>query len=169
MKTESFSPLVSLIDNARTVGSSAYFGECADWLIAAAIHRDSGALSRSNWRVIQKALSYIDPGALQVERFTHWAVGWVDYLIIRPDAAAVLAECQRLRARLVDYPVLNEEDFSEEEQNEANEVWKNCYRQADRVEYIRKNRSQFEFHGLRDAVGCIRGDYFAGYASELLS
>lgn len=38
----------------------------------------------------------------------------------------------------------------------------------ERVEYIRKHRSQFEFRDFADMLGCVRGKYFAGYASELI-
>jgi hypothetical protein len=64
---------------------------------------------------------------------------------------------------------LDESDFSEVEQEEANETWRNCYDVSERVKYIREHRSQFEFHDLGDMLGCVRGNYFAGYASELLS
>jgi len=59
--------------------------------------------------------------------------------------------------------------FSEYETEEANDVWRDCYRPEERIDYIRKHRSQFKFRGLSDLIGCVRGHYFAGYASELLS
>lgn len=161
--------LITLRENSKAIGSSAYWGDHGDWVIALAIHRDSGALSRSNWRVMQKLLGAIDADALHIERFSHWAVGWCDYLLVRPDAALVLAELMLLNERLDGYPVLDESDWSDEEQQEADETWRNCYNAADRAKYVRAHRSQFEFRGLRDAVACLRGDYFAGYASELIS
>lgn len=51
----------------------------------------------------------------------------------------------------------------------AQEVWRTCYSDAERIDYIREHRSQFEFRSFADMLGCVRGRYFAGYASELLS
>ena len=38
-----------------------------------------------------------------------------------------------------------------------------------RINYIRENRSQFEFYNFEDLMCCVRGEYFAGYANELLN
>lgn len=121
--------------------------------------------SAQKWAALKKA----DAENVTVERFNHWAVGWVDYLVISPDAASLVAMVEKMQADIESYPVLDDDDFSELEQEEAEQIWKNCYSQAERVKYIREFRSQFEFRGLRDAIGCINGDYFAGYASELIN
>jgi hypothetical protein len=65
--------------------------------------------------------------------------------------------------------VLNEEDYSEEEQEEAEVIWRECYQPQDRIAYIRKYRNQFDFSDFADLLGCVRGNYFAGYASELIN
>lgn len=57
---------------------------------------------------------------------------------------------------------------SEAEEEQAQEVWRDCYRPKARIEYIREHREQFEFRSFADMLGCVRGRYFAGYASELL-
>jgi hypothetical protein len=41
--------------------------------------------------------------------------------------------------------------------------------EKERIAYIRKHRSEFEFADLRDMLSCVRGNYFAGYASELIA
>lgn len=161
--------------------SSAYWGEKSDWLVVATKHRNSDCLVRSNFRCLIEALAgkeHKHAGAkgsseltefLAIEEASHWAVGWLQYLIINPADTVGIALAEKLLAEIEDYPVLNEEDFSELESEEANETWKNCYNPSERIEYIRQNRSQFEFHDLRDMLGCVRGNYFAGYASELLN
>lgn len=53
--------------------------------------------------------------------------------------------------------------------SEANAVWRDCYQLKERVEYVRKHRGQFDFRSFSDMLSCLRGNYFAGYASELLS
>lgn len=129
--------------------------------------RDSDALERSNFRV---ALAEIggESETVIVVRESHWAVGWVEWVAVHESDSKSLEIASRLAGKVENYPILDEEDFSTLEQEDANEVWRNCYSPTERIEYIRKHRSQFEFHGYRDMIGCIRGRYFAGYASGLL-
>lgn len=143
--------------------------------------RDSGCLEESNFACVLAALKALPPfvysapdcdneiESRQVIRESHWAVGWVEWIAIHEADTAALELCDRLRGEANDYPVLNEEDYSEREQAAADTTWKDCYSQAERVKYVRAHRSQFDFRGLRDAIGCLRGDYFAGYASELIN
>ncbi len=165
----------TITENNRAVGSSAYWGERGHWFIAAAQHRDSDCLTRSNFRSFKSALKEFDSwqsndeGAYCVESFNHWAVGWVEYLLVNPECKAAIELADKLREKLKDYPVLDENDFSNLENDEANEVWRNCYSPSERIKYIREHTSQFEFRGFSDMLGCVRGKYFAGYASELLT
>jgi hypothetical protein len=171
---------------------SAYWGERADWLIVYTTHRDADCLNRSNYRTVLRMLgakgtegakgSQSITDNLAIEEASHWACGWVQRIVIRPatkalrdsDADAWL-ECVRqeeavakVLGRIESYPVLDENDFCELETEEANQIWTSCYSVADRIEYIRKHRSQFEFGDFADMLGCVRGKYFAGYASELI-
>ncbi len=144
------------------------------WCIVYTSNRDANALTRSNARVIAKALDAFSEDDCRAESHSHWACGHVDGYAIRVyDAAGNVTPAFTAYAELVialeDYPVLDDEDFSAEEEEEANEVWKNCYRDSERLEYIRANRSQFEFHDFADLLGSVRGRHFGGYASELLS
>jgi hypothetical protein len=131
-------------------------------------HRDSDALSRSNFRSGLKAIGG-ESDTVTVVRESHWAVGWVEWIAIEACDSKALKIADEIKAGLDDYPVVDESDWSEEEMNEANEVWKACYDASERIEYIREHRSQFEFHGFADLLSCVRGNYFAGYASELLN
>lgn len=159
----------TLNENTREVGSSAYWGERGHWFLAAAQTRDSDCLARSNFRCFTAELKSIDENSYAIESFNHWAVGWVEYLLVNPECKKAVELAESLRTRLEDYPILDEHDFSELESDEANEVWKNCFREKERIEYIRTHRSQFDFRNFQDILGCARGNYFAGYASELLN
>lgn len=130
-------------------------------------NRDSEALTESNWRVSIRDLNALaEPETWELHRFGHWACGWFEIVIVQPGtAAAKLGETTE--NALADYPVLDEHDFSELEHEQADAMWRHM-RQRERVDYIRENRSQFEFQGFADMLGCARGKYFAGYASELL-
>lgn len=143
--------------------------------------RDSDALERANFDAMLKALGGErndperedpnDEGAalslVRVVRESHWAVGWVEWIAIHETATDDLRLADKIKGKLED-SVVDEELFSQYETEEANEVWRDCYRMKDRIEYIRKHRSQFEFRNYADMIGCVRGKYFAGYASELL-
>lgn len=43
-----------------------------------------------------------------VQRFTHWAVGWVDYVIINTQRTEVVEACADIMRRLDAYPLLDE-------------------------------------------------------------
>jgi hypothetical protein len=133
--------------------------------------RDSDCLEESNFATMLELLGG-ESEVVTVVRESHWAVGWVEWIAIEADGTAesdkALQTADQAKERLADYPVLNEEDLSEREQAAADETWKNCYSWKERIEYIRQHDSQFEFHDYADLLGCVRGQYFAGYASELL-
>lgn len=97
--------------------SFAYWGEREGWLIALTQHRDSDALDRSNWRTIVPAMLADHPDDAATETVSHWAVGWVEYLLVRPGTAAADA-AQRWADKLADYPVADEEDYGNLEWSE---------------------------------------------------
>lgn len=130
--------------------------------------RDSDCLERSNFAEMLQLLGG-ETETVIVVRESHWAVGWIEWIAIHQDDEASLAIADEAKGRLEDYPVLNEDDFSTREMEEANEIWRECYSPFERIDYIRRYRSQFEFHDFADMIACIRGEYFAGYASELIN
>lgn len=92
----------------------------ADWFIGpVGVHRDSDTLDRANWQTVNDAYDKIDPEGddHEVLRFGHWAVGWIEEVAYRPGSqCAALAD--EFRARLEDYPVLDEHLWSELEMEE---------------------------------------------------
>ena len=130
--------------------------------------RDSDCLERSNFECMLKALGG-ESETVTVVRESHWAVGWVEWIAIHQDDETALKIADDIQERLQDYPVISDDDFSEKEMEEANQVWTNCYSWQERIKYIRENRDQFEPHDFQDLLECVRGKYFIGYASELLT
>lgn len=129
--------------------------------------RDSDDLEESNFAVMLKDLGG-ESDTVLVVRESHWAVGWVEWIAIHQSDDKALAIADRNKKRLADYPVLDENDWSDRETESANRVWTECYSVKERIDYIREHRSQFEFHDYAHMIGCVRGKHFAGYASELL-
>lgn len=140
--------------------------EYRNWYGVIGRSRDSTALERSNFRVALKMLGG-ESENIRVERYRHWAVGWIEEVYVKPetDEYKIAAEIER---RLDNYPVLDDEDYCKEEMNEADEIWKNCFDVKTRITYIRENRNQFDFNGLVEILHCVRGKAFYGYASALI-
>lgn len=139
--------------------------EHAEWLVVpCTLKRDSDCADESNHHAALKYLGGESDTCITVEH-SHWACGWVRFIIVSPEREP---EVSAIATDLDMYPLLDEDDHTEREMNAANEVWERCYNEKERIAYIRKHSSQFEFHSMADLMGCVRGKYFAGYASELL-
>jgi len=139
------------------------------WLVAPVIRtRDSDPLEESNFQTALRELGD-ESDTVEVHRFGHWGPGWYEIIIIDPLDVERVAIAEKLKEGLEIYPILDEDDHSEREHEAAHETWKHCYSPEERVKYIRRHRSQFDFYSLTDVLGCVRGHYFRGCASELLS
>jgi len=92
------------------------------WTLVYTNHRDSDLLDESNAEAISEAMEpFLDqePCDVMEEHHDHWAVGWVDGYAIRVYRDGQITEAFRtwhdLQARMNDYPLLNEEDYSSRE------------------------------------------------------
>lgn len=148
--------------------------------------RDSDALEESNFTIASRELLALKDKAelpleelermanngicetVEIVRESHWAVGWVEWIAIHSSNTAALAKARELCESANQYPPLDESHWSNLEHERAEEVWSKCFDVEERILYIRRHRSQFEFRDFADLLGCVRGKYFAGYASELL-
>lgn len=94
------------------------------WLIATATqHRDSVSVDVSNHRVIERKLTEIDPDqeTWGVMHCGHWAVGWVDHFVVRPDSPAAAEIVESLAFIEDEYPILSDDDHSEVEMERHDE------------------------------------------------
>lgn len=91
------------------------------WLVVIGRNRDSNHLDESNFDTALQALGG-ESDDVEVHRFGHWACGWLEVIIVRPDTTAS-AVAARLEERLESYLVLNEDDWSSREQDAYNEAW----------------------------------------------
>ena len=124
-------------------------------------HRDSELMVESNWDCLQESLNKIiktlpEPnirtqkdyygedeelpsGWMYSWEASHWAVGWVQYLMIRHDAPEVLIEAaDEMYNALRDYPILDEEDYSERQDNAIYKYWQDCSIK-ERIEYCKES------------------------------
>jgi hypothetical protein len=88
----------------------AYYGDHPTWLVTLAQTRDSDLIERSNWRYITGQLVADYPDDVAIERMNHWAVGWVDYLLVRPgsEPETIMAGWSEV---LAIYPIASDEDY----------------------------------------------------------
>ena len=94
------------------------------WGIAPfSVHRDSEILDQSNWAVISEDLMKRFPKSFDIFRASHSAVGWMEHLIIKTSNRKAVKAAFEWCERLDDYPVADEDDFSNREYEEACEAW----------------------------------------------
>ena len=93
-----------------------------NWAIFYTHNRDSGLLAQSNADAISKAMEPFTDGDdpdIVMESHSHWAVGHVDGFSIRVFRNGEITEAfktyHELAEQLAEYPILDEEDYSERE------------------------------------------------------
>ncbi len=119
------------------------------WMIHYTHHRDSGLLDQSNATQIRKGLQSFtegdDPDVIE-ESHNHWVVGYIDGFSLRVFRDGEITEAFRtfhqLMESLANYPILNDEDFSNREyeatvENIVSAAWrlKNEYELKDEWQY----------------------------------
>jgi hypothetical protein len=140
--------------------------EYQDWYGVAGRSRDSEIWEECNFQVALEMLGG-ESENVRVERYDHWACGWIEEIYVRLDTEEFIIAC-KIEKSLSDYPILDADKFSEMECEAANDVWRDCFTPPERIEYIREHQSEFNFGSFSELRSVIRGEYFNGYASELL-
>jgi len=151
------------LDKGGLDSPSNFMGDSSEdhyhWLVVLGRNRDSHDLDNVNW---DTALEELGGGGKSVEvvNFGHWAVGWIEYLLVDPDSPEA-AIAQDITARLNDYPLLDEEAYCQRRYDHALEIWRDWMSQAERIAIMRKEWFQEikDFGELRDNV---RGCRFSG-------
>lgn len=145
-----------------------YYGkQWPDYYVFLGQHRDSDALTRSNFRVAINELNKISNDIIIVTE-NHWAVGWVEWIAIHKNDNEALKLADKMMEELADYPVLDDNDYSELEYEEANDIWSNCFNYKNRIDHIRKYESEFYFESFKDMLNQVRGKYYSGNPSNIL-
>lgn len=100
-------------------------------------NRDSDAIDRSNFKCGLAAIGG-ESDTVHIVRERHWACGWIEWIAIHQDDAEALSAADNIARRLEDYPVVNEDDLSELEYDEACEFWASLS-VRERADYCRDN------------------------------
>lgn len=110
--------------------SFAYWGglDLDRWGFCLMQHRDSDSITRSNWACIVKDAQAKFPDSFEIMQCSHSLVGWMDHLMIDThDKEAVAWYVENVWLPLADYPVYDEEHWSETEGQDAWDTFTNCY------------------------------------------
>jgi hypothetical protein len=124
-----------------------------DYYSVIGMHRDSPLLDVHNFGEVKTALeakiaeigaTHVNEGQDNEQPFlinpyeSHWAVSHIEWLGLHKDSPESLLQlADELLDKLADYPILNEESFSEKEWDAANETWASLPLQ-ERVELCQK-------------------------------
>ncbi len=95
-------------------GYSNFIGDDSDyqdWYGVLGRSRDSECWEESNFEVGLKELGG-ESLTVMVQRYAHWAVGWIEEIYVKPGSAEETI-AREIEARLENYPILDEEDYSE--------------------------------------------------------
>jgi hypothetical protein len=100
-----------------------------EWLVAPiGTNRDADCLTRSNWDSMIATLEHEtdddETETWEEHSFNHWGPGWFSIVIVKPGSVAESLVTEMARA-LEDYPVLDDELFSQYETDEAELAWTN--------------------------------------------
>jgi hypothetical protein len=102
-------------------------------------NRDSSILEQTNYKGVYRLLECTaDVDAPVYDwRAGHWAVGWVEYLMVSRNApACILREAAQILEALDGYPVLDDEAYSNAQFNAVYDYWESMPI-AERVDYCR--------------------------------
>ena len=95
-----------------------------DWFGVAGRSRDSDIMEQSNFDGTLNRLGG-EGKNVRVERYKHWACGWIEEIYVRPKTKQFKI-AKEIEESLKNYPVLDEDDYSEREWEATNEYWDNA-------------------------------------------
>lgn len=122
-----------------------YIGKYWDgWYTGLGRHANSDCLTNVNFEVfLEKVraasdkLSILEPNmgwdaqAMEIDSVyvvceRHWAVPWIEWIAIHPSDKGAMTKAAELMESLNIYPVLDEDRWSQREEEEIDEFWKQC-------------------------------------------
>lgn len=128
--------------------ASNYAGDRPDGYYVYTTHRDADLLRQSNYDAILKALTEAETAAnldytcVDEHDFGHWAVGWTRQIVIRPSAPeSVIRLAESLLECLEEYPVLDDDDYSEREWTASADYWSGLS-PREKVEHAMRERDE---------------------------
>jgi len=132
-----------------------------DWYIFLCRTRDSNPIEESNFSVGLQSLGG-ESNNVVIIRHSHWLCGWIEFIIISPDAVSIIKQAEKLLAELEDYPILDEDNLWDREQELAERIWRDYYTVQERIDNIRNRQLDFYFGSFKELISCVRGKSYPG-------
>lgn len=106
-----------------------------NWYVAPVIKtRDAKIFDQVNFDAVLELLGG-ESDKVEIHSFGHWACGWYELILVHPD---LKGDLEKLEKRLNDYPVLNEDEYSNRVFNAACDYWAEASIR-DRIEICKDN------------------------------
>ena len=110
----------------ETPDSYAGFNPIGDYCVCSKT-RDSSLMEENNFDVFKRELETrhkVSKEYVYSWEASHWACGWVQYLMLKPSAPQELLDCaESLLADLADYPSLDDDSYSERQYDAICDYW----------------------------------------------
>jgi len=135
----------------------------ADWLIVYQKNNDPSIYDSVNFEVALKMLGG------ESEDVNTMQLGFLNLLCVRENSEKMKIAKEILTILDSEWPYLDDDLYSEREDELAQFLWQQAYNYKERIDYIRKHRSEFEFANLSDLISQVRGVYFGGNSFELVT
>ena len=105
--------------------ASNYMGEdYSQYYVLLTKSRDSDVLTKSNFDTALEQLGGENKDSgVEVIRSGHWAVGWIEMILIHETATDKIKVGEQIEASLKDYPILDEDKYYRMTMEHAQEVW----------------------------------------------
>ncbi len=142
----------------KWIDTGSYMGDdLSEYYVLIAHTRDSELLEESNWDCIkaelEKRFTFADSiegikanSELLLGYFSHWACGWIESIMIHESNEKALMIGDDIKAELLNYPVYNDDDYSEKQ---FNSWYANCETAV--KDYLNDN----SIEGMDDKIGEI--------------
>jgi hypothetical protein len=114
------------LDEVKWTRPSEYhgFSPDGDYLIYSQT-RDSSILSEVNYELIFSELKRLDKENAYDFRASHWACGWIEYILIKKDSPQPLKDkAAEIIQSLSDYPILDDQVYSDTQYDAMFKYWK---------------------------------------------
>jgi len=103
-----------VIELERWHRESNYLGEdLSEYFMVVSKHRDSEYIAQSNFECALKLLGGENPPKVIVAHFSHWAVGWIESIMVHQDAEDELGIAHNIVNDIEKYPVLDDDHYCE--------------------------------------------------------
>lgn len=95
-----------------------YIGEdFSEYFVGPVRSRDSDLVAQSNFECALEQLGG-ETETVQVARFSHWAVGWIEQILVHTSDKKSVKILQNIDKAIANYPLLNEDNYYQMESDE---------------------------------------------------